>query len=178
LWTCEQLSSDFDPQRLSTILRFSAVVVAAATVAVSASGPTLDAARALRVDIDAAGWLTDTGADTLTVAPALVFTLTNISDQPTAALQANAVFHRGSADDRLGNAFAPVVGWRGLAPRTTSNRIVLRGQGWRIAGREPTLRAPLPQRSLDEASVKLFVQHEGRWTLLGHFAIPARRLQP
>ena len=175
-WACEQLSVDFDLPRVSTVVRFSTLVIAAATVVVSASGPSLDAARAVKVNVDAAGWLTDTDADsTSAVAPAFAFTLTNISNRPTAALQVNAVFYRGSAKDaRFGTAFAPVVGWRGLGPGMTSARVVLRGQGWRIAGREPAQRRP----SVGEASVKLFLQHEGRWTLLGNFAIPARRLQP
>jgi len=180
LWTGEQLSTDIDPPRLSTIIRFAMGIAAAATVAVSATGPTLDVARALRVNVDATGWLADTAADTTsTEVPVFVFTLTNVSDQPTAALQVNAIFNRRNANDvRFGTAFAPVVGWRGLAPGVTSQRVMLRGQGWRMATGGPTVHAVLPRRTPAEAGVKLFVQHEGRWTLLGDFAIPARRLQP
>ena len=140
---------------------------------VSASGPTLDPARALSVTVEGAGWIHDSKhADSsgVALAPAIAFTLTNIADRATTALEVNAIFHRGA----LGSAFAPVVGWRGLGPQRSSPAVVLHGHPLYVVEAETARRTAARLDSLGEARVRLFVHHEGRWASLGDFAIPPR----
>jgi hypothetical protein len=179
LWTCEQLPNRLGRPRLPSALRCLVVVVAASSFVVSASGPPLDPARCLRVNVTSTGWMA-VANDTYNspLVPAFTFTVTNVGDQRTSALQVNALFYRsGPKPDGLGTTFSPAVGWRGLTPGATSHALVLRAQGWAD-------RAPMTPRGAErhaepaEARVKLFVQHEGRWTLLGDFPIRAHLMQP
>src|SRR5262245_34103345 len=52
LWTCERFTSDRAMLRSSTIVRAAIIVIALATVVVSASGPTLDPALVLKVNVE------------------------------------------------------------------------------------------------------------------------------
>ena len=179
LWACEQMPNHLRLPRVSAILRFAIAAVAASTLVVSASGPTLDVVSVLEVNVASAGWIPVAGSGTeSTLAPAFAFTLTNTGDRPTSALQVNAVFYRRNAKrDGFGAAFSPVVGWRGLIPGATSDRVVLRGQRRYIADDgSTTAYAPFARLSVDELRVRVFVQHEGRWTLLGDFPIPAEAI--
>jgi hypothetical protein len=181
LWTCEQLPRQLKPPQLSTILRCAIVIVAASSLAVSASGPTLDIARLLRVNVAAAGWMpVDITATEATLVPAFAFTVTNIGDRATGALHVNAVFYqRGAGHQGMGTAFSPIVGWRGLTPGATSARVVVQGRSRSLVDRAAvTLLAPLRSFGVDESRIKLVVQHEGRWTLLGSFAIRGDLIQP
>jgi hypothetical protein len=170
LWTCEQLPDHFNRPRVSTVLRVVPIAIAASTLVVSASGPTLDPARVLKVNVVTAGWLPVTGATGEHVfVPSFAFTLTNVGDRLTSAIQVNALF-RGT-----GAAFSPIVGWRGLAPGRTSHPVTLRGLN--LYGLDETrIRHTLRLPRLDNSDVRLFVQHEGRWTLLGIFSVPAQRI--
>jgi len=175
LWTCEQLPDHFNGPRLSTVLRVVPIAIATSTLAVSASGPTIDPARALKVNIVAAGWVpvarTTAGIDFV---PAFAFSLTNVGDRSTSAIQVNASFHDPRAKGSgYGTAFSPVVGWRGLAPGGTSDPVTLRARG--RSGSDAT-RIPhlLKPPRLVDSSISLFVQHEGRWTLIGVFSVPAQ----
>ena len=182
LWTGERVSAGDHVLRPPAIVRVAIGVIGLATVAVSASGPTLDPAQALKVNVASAGWV-DHGTNGKHpgsgLAPAIAFTLTNVGDLGTSALEVNAVFHR--ADEAggalgLGTAFAPVVGWRGLKARTTSARVLLHGQPRYVIDAVTARAVAVPLDHLDELHVRLFVHHKGRWTLLGDFRVPAQRM--
>lgn len=179
LWTCERLAADRHVLRPSALVRAAIAVIGMATVVVAASGPALDLARALKVHVESAGWVNDADNPRSAFAPAIAFTLANIGDQGTAALDVNAVFHRadeGGGALGLGTAFAPVVGWRGLDARTTSRRVLLHGQPSYVIDARTSRAVAVPLDDLDEVHVQLFVHHEGRWTALGDFRVPAQRM--
>lgn len=180
LWTIDRACAGRLTPHPLTIVRAVIAVAAMATVVVSASGPTVDPARALRVTLESAGWVRDTDNARGGFAPAIVFALTNVGERRTAALEANVVFHRVDAGGELGlgTAFAPVVGWRGLDARTTTRRVLLSGQPVYVINASTARPVAVPLEHLDEVQARLFVHHEGRWTLLGDFTVPARRLLP
>lgn len=180
LWTVDRVCTGRLAVRPLTVVRAAIAVGAMATVAVSASGPTLDPAQALKVTVEGAGWVSDADYPHAGFAPAIAFALTNVGDRRTAALEVNAVFHRVDAGGALGlgTAFAPVVGWRGLEARTTSRRVLLYGQPVYVINASTARPMAVPLDHLDAVQARLFVHHEGRWTLLGDFTIPARRLLP
>lgn len=178
LWTCEQWPDRPCQPRFSTAVRFLVPAILASGLVVSATGPALDAARVLTVNVASSGWapVADNGHEAA-LAAVFAFTLTNAGDRPTGALEVNAVFYRSrSRQPGFGTAFSSAVGWRGLAPGATSRPLVLRGN---VSDR---FGVPLPRAGagspLDEARVRLFVKHEGRWTLLGDYPIDHRLIQP
>src|SRR5262249_16126364 len=140
----------------------------------------------LKVNIVSAGWVDDdangNGAQS-GFAPALAFSLTNVGDVRTGALEVNAVFHRPEDEGGgpgLGTASAPAVGWRGLDPGTTSPAILLHGRGnsvrdltWYALRVQPIA---VPSERLERVHARVFVHHEGHWTLLGDFTVPAQRM--
>jgi hypothetical protein len=181
LGTCEQLPDHLGRPRLSPVFGVLVVVVGASSFVVSASGPALNPLRSLLVNVTSTGWTSVANDKTASaLVPAFAFTLTNIGDQRTSALQINALFYwTWPKPDGLGTTFSPAVGWRGLAPGATSQLLVLRAQGWTVGDRARL--APHGSEGhapLADARVKLFVQHEGRWTLLGDFPIRAQLMHP
>ena len=178
LWIAERLSARRHVLRPLAILRVAIGVVGAATVALAAGGPTLDPAQSLKVDVESAGWVEDVKGSSA-FAPAIAFTLTNIGGQGTSAVAVNAVFHRADDEDGmfgLGTAFAPAVGWRGLAAGTTGPRLLLRGMPLYVVDALTARAVAVPLDRLDEVHVRLFAHHRGRWTLLGDFRVPAQRM--
>jgi hypothetical protein len=180
LWTCERLVARTHAVGWSIVTRIAIIAVAAATVVVSASGPAVDPARALRVNVAAAGWIAAAGAHDASgaaFAPAIAFTLTNVGDRATAALDVNAVFHRARDTGRtlgLGTAFVSIVGWRGLRPGATSAPVLLGGDGLYQIDARTARHIAIPLQRIDAARVRLFAHHEGRWTLLGDFPVPVQ----
>jgi len=111
------------------------------------------------------------------LAPAVSFTLTNVGDRATGAIQVNAVFYRTAPNHReLGTAFSTAVGWRGLAPGASSRRVALHANVSARASLRPAATLTLAARV--EPTVRLFVHHEGRWTMLGDYPIRAQLLDP
>jgi hypothetical protein len=178
-WVCEQASGVV---ARPAIVRAVVVVFAATTVVLSARAPAIDPARALKVDVQAAGWIADPARvdeSQSAVAPAIAFTLTNVASESTGALQVNAVFHRAGDDPHismLGTAFASIVGWRGLPPGATSPRVFLHGDALYVLDAASARHIAVPLTRVDEAAARLYIQHEGRWTPVGDFRIPIRRL--
>src|SRR5262245_43701961 len=169
LWMCEQLPRHAGRPRLSLILRCAIVVVAVSSLAVSASGPSLDVASAVKVNVAAAGWMViaDSGTEA-TLAPTIVFTVTNASDRPTGALQVNAQLSSGDARHiEMGTAFSPLVGWRGLRPGASSVVASMRGQSQLLVDAMTLTRARRSSLGIDGVRVNLLVQHEGHWTRIG-----------
>ncbi|MGE5245861.1 MAG: hypothetical protein ACM3SQ_16690 [Betaproteobacteria bacterium] len=167
LWIGEQLPAHVYRPRRSAVVTSLVAVLAASGLVVSASAPVLDPARALRVDVTASGWTTVARSDgELVIVPVFAFTLENVGDHPTGALQVNAVFSTG------GTAYSPAVGWRGLRPGAATRPVVLRGNDGDPV--RPPLAAAVADLSADAPTVKLLVQHEGHWTLLGRFPVRAQ----
>jgi hypothetical protein len=74
---------------------------------------------------------------------------------------------------------SPVVGWRGLSPGASSGRVVLRGRGeYVLDSGAVALRAPSATFGADDVTVRLLVQHEGRWAVAGEFPLRARVVDP
>jgi hypothetical protein len=167
LWSCEQFPAHGRIPSWSAVAKCVLAIVAVSGLAVSASGPPLDPARVLRVDILSGEF--DVGR----AAPRLAFTLTNVGDRPTSALKANALFHTdGARPQRLGTAISWVVGWRGLAPGATSPLVWLGSQSGFSSDSSGLAPVPVPAApGSGTPRVKLFVQHEGRWTLLGDYPL-------
>ena len=174
LWSCEQYPVHGRTPSRAAVVRCVFVIVAAWTLAASASSPALDPARILKVNVVSGGFDVTRGRG----APTLAFTLTNVGDRRTSALKVNALFHAGGgAPVKLGTAVSWVVGWRGLAPGEMSPVV-------RLGPREPAdgkaeRIVPLPAApGFATPRVKLFVQHEGRWTLLGDYLLHAQAVHP
>jgi hypothetical protein len=181
LWICDRRPRHARRPHLSLVLRCAIVGGAASSLVVSASGPAVDVASVVRVNVVSAGWMPVAASGTgSTLAPALAFTLTNTGERPTGALQVNAVFYSaGARRTGMGAAFSPIVGWRGLTPGATSGGIVVRGQGQLLVDTTTlTPHAPPASLGVGESRVALLVQHEGNWTRLADFPIPPRVTQP
>jgi hypothetical protein len=116
----------------------------------------------------------------MTVAPAFAFTLTNTGDQAISALQVNALFSwTGRHPGGLGSAFSPAIGWRGLAPGSTSHPVVLCSRGgWGAAGRlEAVADSETDRADLGDATVELFAHYGRGWIVLGSYPVRARLVQ-
>lgn len=168
LWCCEQLPDHPLAIRPFAVIRAVVLITAASGLVVSASRPPLDA-HMLRANVTSTGWVAVATRQTgEMLVPALTFTLTNLADRATSALQVNALFYGGPANDEgWGGTFLSVVGGHGLAPGATSRAIVVSAQGGNVsddagvARRLAILHVVIP-----ESRVRLFLRHEGRWTLL------------
>jgi hypothetical protein len=181
LWCCEQLPDHPRAFRPFAVVRFVVVITAASGLVVSASRPPLDVATMLRVDVTSTGWVAVASRRTDRIlVPALAFTLANVADRPTSALQVNAVFHGGATNNEgWGATFVSVVGGHGLAAGATSRAIVVPAQGWSVSdAARAARRLAILHVVLPESGVKLFVQHEGRWTLLADYPIRPQVMQP
>jgi hypothetical protein len=181
LWCCEQLPEHPRALRPFAVIRVAVLIAAASGLVVSASRPPLDISL-LRFNVAASGWVavaTPRAGDVLV--PALAFTLANSSDRPTSALQVNALFYGSPANHEVwGGTFVSVVGGHGLASGATSRAILVSPQHgssvWDDAGlarRLEILHVVIP-----ESRVKLFLRHEGRWTLLADCPIHQQLMQP
>ena len=180
LWCGEQLPDHSRTVRPLAAFKCGIVIMAASGLVASASRAPLDVGHVLHVNVTSTGWVpvAKRPAGTLLV-PAVTFTLANLADRSTSALQVNAIFYGGAANnDGWGGRFVSVVGWRGLAPGATSRAIAVNAQSWNveddagIARRLAILHIVIP-----EARVKLFLRHEGRWTLLADDPIRPELMQ-
>jgi len=106
--------------------------------------------------------------------PTVMLTLRNISDEPVANVQLNAVVRRVGETEEWGGAFVKVIGTEGVPPGGTTKPIVLRSNlGY--TGTEPRTQM-LKNRQFVDAHVQVFAKHGGnQWTKLGEWPI-AREL--
>ena len=181
-WGWEQLQvHPLCTRHLWMTVRIAVVGIAASTLAVSASGPVVNLTpHLLQVNVVSTGWMA-VGSSRLdaTLVPALSFTVTNMADRPLGALQVNALFYQSGHTYRSGgSAFLYAVGSRGLASGATSRSLLVRPHGEAQATAADALRprATLQPSALSPSRVKLFVKHDGRWTLLGDYAVQRRLL--
>jgi hypothetical protein len=181
LWCCEQLPDHPRAIRPFAVIRVVVLITAASGLVVSASHPPLDVANMLRVNVTSNGWVPIARRQAgERLVPALAFTLANVADHRTNALQVNAVFYGAQpSSGGWGATFVSVVGGHGLAAGATSRAVVVSAQGGdvegdaRVARRLAALHIVIP-----DSRVKLFVRHEGRWTLLGDYPIRPQLMQP
>jgi hypothetical protein len=106
--------------------------------------------------------------------PTVTLTLKNVSTQPVANVQLNAVIRRVGETEEWGGDFRKVIGTEGIPPGSTTKPIVLRSNlGYTgIESRAQMLK----NRQFVDASVQVFAKHGGnQWTKLGEWPI-AREL--
>ena len=106
--------------------------------------------------------------------PTIVLRLRNVSSEPVANVQLNAVIRRVGETEEWGGAFRKVIDSTGLAPGATTDPIVLRSNlGY--TGTEPRAQM-LKNSQFVDAQVQVFAKHGGsQWTRLGEWRI-AREL--
>ena len=107
--------------------------------------------------------------------PTLMLTLKNVSSEPVANLQLNAVIRRVGETEEWGGAFQKVVGMEAIPPGGTSKPIVLRSNlGY--TGIEPRAQM-LKNSQFVDAHVQVFAKHGGnQWTKLGEWQIAREML--
>jgi hypothetical protein len=106
--------------------------------------------------------------------PTVTLTLKNVSSEPVANVQLNAVIRRVGESDEWGGAFMKVIGTDGIPPGGATKPIVLRSNlGY--TGIEPRVQM-LKNRQFVDAHVQVFAKHGGnQWVKLGEWPI-AREL--
>jgi len=107
--------------------------------------------------------------------PTVTLTLKNVSDEPIANVQLNAVIRRVGETDEWGGAFQKVVGTEAIPPGGTTKPIVLRSNlGY--TGIEPRAQM-LKNSQFVDAHVQVFAKHGGnQWTKLGEWQIAREML--
>ena len=102
--------------------------------------------------------------------PTVMLTLKNVSTEPVATVQLNAVIRRAGETEEWGGAFMKVIGAEGLPPGATTKPIVLRSNlGY--TGIEPRAQM-LKNRQFVDAHVQVFAKHGGnQWMKLGEWPV-------
>jgi hypothetical protein len=107
--------------------------------------------------------------------PTVTLTLKNVSSEPVANVQLNAVIRRAGETEEWGGAFLKAVGMEAIPPGGTSKPIVLRSNlGY--TGVEPRAQM-LKNSQFVDANVQVFAKHGGnQWTKLGEWQIAREML--
>ena len=107
--------------------------------------------------------------------PTVTLTLKNVSSEPVANVQLNAVIRRVGETEEWGGAFQKVIGMDGIPPGGTTKPIVLRSNlGY--TGIEPRSQM-LKNSQFVDAHVQVFAKHGGdQWTKLGEWQIAREML--
>ena len=107
--------------------------------------------------------------------PTITLTLKNVSQEPVANVQLNAVIRRVGETEEWGGAFQKVVGMEPIPPGGTTKPIVLRSNlGY--TGTEPRAQM-LKNSQFVDAHVQVFAKHGGnQWTKLGEWQIAREML--
>jgi len=102
--------------------------------------------------------------------PTVMLSLKNVTNEPVANLQLNAVIRRAGETEEWGGAFVKVVGTDGIPPGAQTKPIVLRSNlGY--TGVEPRAQM-LKNRQFVDAQVQVFAKHGGnQWVKLGEWPI-------
>jgi hypothetical protein len=107
--------------------------------------------------------------------PTVMLTLKNVSNEPVANVQLNAVIRRVGETDEWGGAFQKVVGTEAIPPGGTTKPIVLRSNlGYTgIESRAQMLK----NSQFVDAHVQVFAKHGGnQWTKLGEWQVAREML--
>jgi hypothetical protein len=107
--------------------------------------------------------------------PTITLTLKNVSQEPVANVQLNAVIRRVGETEEWGGDFQKVVGMEAIPPGGTTKPIVLRSNlGY--TGTEPRAQM-LKNSQFVDAHVQVFAKHGGnQWTKLGEWQIAREML--
>jgi hypothetical protein len=107
--------------------------------------------------------------------PTVTLTLKNVSNEPVANVQLNAVIRRVGETDEWGGAFIKAIGTEGIPPGGMSKPIVLRSNlGY--TGSEPRAQM-LKNSQFVDAQVQVFAKHGGnQWTKLGEWKVAREML--
>ena len=107
--------------------------------------------------------------------PTVMLTLKNVSSEPVANVQLNAVIRRVGETEEWGGAFQKVIGMEAVPPGGASKPIVLRSNlGY--TGIEPRAQM-LKNSQFVDAHVQVFAKHGGnQWTKLGEWQIAREML--
>jgi hypothetical protein len=107
--------------------------------------------------------------------PTVTLTLKNVSSEPVANVQLNAVIRRVGETEEWGGAFQKVIGTEGIPPGGVTKPIVLRSNlGY--TGIEPRAQM-LKNSQFVDAHVQVFAKHGGnQWTKLGEWQIAREML--
>ena len=107
--------------------------------------------------------------------PTITLTLKNVSQEPVANVQLNAVIRRVGETEEWGGAFQKVVGMEAIPPGGTTKPIVLRSNlGY--TGIQPRAQM-LKNSQFVDAHVQVFAKHGGnQWTKLGECQIAREML--
>jgi hypothetical protein len=107
--------------------------------------------------------------------PTITLTLKNVSNEPVANVQLNAVIRRVGETEEWGGAFLKAIGTEGIPPGGSSKPIVLRSNlGY--TGSEPRAQM-LKNSQFVDAQVQVFAKHGGnQWTKLGEWKIAREML--
>ena len=107
--------------------------------------------------------------------PTVMLTLKNVSAEPVANVQLNAVIRRVGETEEWGGAFQKVIGMEAVPPGGASKPIVLRSNlGY--TGTEPRAQM-LKNSQFVDAHVQVFAKHGGnQWTKLGEWQIAREML--
>ena len=107
--------------------------------------------------------------------PTVTLTLKNVSADPVANVQLNAVIRRVGETEEWGGAYQKVVGTEAIPPGGTTKPIVLRSNlGY--TGSEPRAQM-LKNSQFVDAHVQVFAKHGGsQWTKLGEWQIAREML--
>jgi hypothetical protein len=172
-WCCEQGHIAQVPLTRSTAPVMGALL-STTIFALWTVGPSVDPARALRVDVDRSGWVVIRGEATrVSLVPAAAVRLTNTSDLALGEIQVNALFGAPTSGvATYGFAFHWAIDRGGLAPGGTST-LILRP----FLGASPAERTTAPvgvPLALPESRVRLFVKYHGAWTWLGDYPIASQ----
>ena len=157
---------------------FRTLLVVPATVASAACGSSANESIAKLVEpVDVkTGWF-DAGVENgmNKLVPTVTLTLRNVSRQPVANVQLNAVIRRVGETEEWGGAFQKVVGTEPIPPGGSTKPVVLRSNlGY--TGTEPRAQM-LKNSQFVDAHVQVFAKHGGnQWTKLGEWKIAREML--
>jgi hypothetical protein len=143
-----------------------------------ACGPAVDVATGVQVDVEASGWvpMDHIMVGQNKIVPAIAVRLRNVSDQSLAALQVNAIFHRGDEDLEWGNDFRRAAGSVGLAPGDTTAELRLWSQQGYTGIQLPS--AMLANSRFVDAKVDLYAKYAANpWVKVGEYAIARTLLE-
>jgi hypothetical protein len=109
--------------------------------------------------------------------PSVALTLKNVSSEPVANVQLNAVIRRVGETEEWGGAYSRAIGTDGLQPGAETRAILLRSNlGY--TGIEPRVQM-LKNSQFVDAHVQIFAKHGGsQWVKLGEWPIARELLTP
>ena len=107
--------------------------------------------------------------------PSIALKLKNVSGEPVAGVQLNAVFRRVNEPEAWGDHYVRAIGPEGLGPTASTGDFVLRSNlGY--TGTQPRTQM-LQNREFVDAKVEIYAKHGSRtWVKLGDYKIDRQLL--